>query len=123
MSSLTEKPWFIAVCIPIAVLGTSALVISLMLSAYSKNDAKNDAKIGKYSIGAIQKAEHQLTEKIEELAHKSHHTTEEHAHWPHDAKGVEGPAYWGGLKAAWEIADKGIRQSPINIESTHAFST
>ena len=114
MPSLIEKPWFVAVCIPIAILGTSALAITIMLSAYSKNDAK----IGKYSIEAIQKAEKQLADKINGLHTGSH---EEHAHWSHDTKGVDGPAYWGEL--GYKIADKGIRQSPINIESTRAFST
>ncbi|MCH2378500.1 MAG: hypothetical protein MK236_03670, partial [Pedosphaera sp.] len=80
MPSLTEKPWFIAVCIPIAILGTSALVCAIMLSAASET-VKKKTKDLKDSIEAIQKSEHQLTEKIEELAHKSHHTTEEHAHW------------------------------------------
>ncbi len=31
MPILTEKPWFVAVCIPVAILGTSALVTFMML--------------------------------------------------------------------------------------------
>ena len=44
MPSLTEKPWFMAVCIPIAILGTSALVGTMvgtiMLSAASETVEK-----------------------------------------------------------------------------------
>ena len=97
MPSLIEKPWFVAVCIPIAILGTSALVISVMLSAAGKDDKKATDQLTKASIAAIEKAEHKLTEKIEKLAQESHYASEEHqkTHWSHDKNGDDGPTHWG----------------------------
>ena len=69
------------------------------------------------ALDAIEKAGHHLDEKIEELA--AHHGG--HAHWSHDTKGVDGPAYWGEL--GYKISDKGIRQSPINIISKSAITS
>ena len=120
MPSLTEKPWFIAVCIPIAILGTSALVGAIMLSTASETVGKK-TKYLKDSIEAIQKSQKQLADKIEELDQKHHLSNEKHVHWSHDTKGVDGPAYWGEL--GYKIADQGIRQSPIDINSTSAITS
>ena len=97
MPSLTEKPWFIAVCIPIALLGTSALVGAIMLSATSET-VEEKTKDLKDSIEAIQKSKKQLADKIEGLDQKHHLSNEEHekhVHWSPDTKGVDGPKYWG----------------------------
>ena len=79
MPSLTEKPWSIAVCIPVAILGTSTLVTFLMLG-----------QIGR-SAGSTADAGHaQLAAK----GHGAEGRSEVEKHdWSYE--GTEGPEHWG----------------------------
>ncbi len=81
MPSITEKPWILALCIPVVILGVGGGMYYLLL--------------------------HQLT---------SSHASEVHAHWEYD--GNVGPDHWGKLSPDWAIASTGIRQSPIDINSS-----
>ena len=110
MSSLTEKPWFVAVCIPVAILGTSALVTFMMLGQID-GSAASHAEAG-----------HAKPADTGHGAEGHHVKAEKHAHWSHDKKGAEGPAHWGAHSPG-EIAVKGIRQSPINILSKSAITS
>ena len=85
MPSITEKPWILALCIPVVILGVGGGMCYLLL--------------------------HQLT---------SSHASEVHAHWKYE--GAEGPDHWGALSPDWAIASTGIRQSPIDINTSAAVA-
>ena len=82
MPSLTEKPWFLAVCIPVVILGIGGGMCYFLL--------------------------HLLTPPHE----PGHHD------WSY-GEGSEGPDHWGEITPG-AIASKGIRQSPIDIDSSVA---
>jgi len=106
MPSLTEKPWFIAVCIPVAILGTSTLVTFLMLGQISR------------SAGSTADAGH---EQPAAKGHGAEGRSEVEKHdWSYE--GTEGPEQWGEHSPG-EIAAKGIRQSPIEIISKAAITS
>ncbi len=124
MPSLIKKPWFLAVCIPVTILGVCTLVTYLMYGKSTVATGAGHAKPADTGHGAGTAATGAGHAKPADTGHgaEGHVNAKKHVHWSHDKNGPDGPDHWGAYSPG-EIAMKGIRQSPINILSKSAITS
>ena len=122
MRNLNQNPWFVAVCIPVAILGTTALLTYLMLNKSDDHPASSSAESGHLKIAASDhsgqsppvdshKGEAQPLHVAEKPDHL--HKTETNFAEEHDKLRSEISNLSRQLqreKAACEIADKKVEQ-------------
>ena len=122
MRNLNHNPWFVAVCIPVAILGTTAILTYLMLNKSDDHPARSSAESGHLKIAASghsgqsppvdsQKGEAQPPHGAEKPDHL--HKTDTNFAEEHDQLRSEISNLSRQLqreKAAREIADKKVEQ-------------
>ena len=122
MRNLNHNPWFVAVCIPVAILGTTAILTYLMLNKSDDHPARSSAESGHLKIAASghsgqsppvdsQKGEAQPPHGAEKPDHL--HKTDTKFAQEHDKLRSEISNLSRQLqreKAAREIADKKVEQ-------------